>query len=112
MAPESMRAFTFPRMKSRLLALVAVFAAVAAGTARADTTLIVTGHGWGHGVGMSQWGAYGYARHGWGYRRILYHYYPGTTMETEAHEPTVRVLLVQGAKVATIGCSAQITVND
>ena len=37
--------------------------------ARAGTALIVTGHGWGHGVGMSQWGAYGYALHGWRCRR-------------------------------------------
>jgi stage II sporulation protein D len=36
-----------------------------AATARAGTALIVTGHGWGHGVGMSQWGAYGSALHGW-----------------------------------------------
>ena len=41
-------------------------------------TLVITGHGWGHGVGMSQWGAYGYALHGWDSTRILAHYYPGT----------------------------------
>ena len=68
-----------------------------AGTARAATTLIVSGHGWGHGVGMSQWGAYGYALHGWGYKRILFHYYPGTSLE-KGGEPNVRVLLVQGAQ--------------
>ena len=65
--------------------------------ARAGTALIVTGHGWGHGVGMSQWGAYGYALHGWKYRRILSHYYPGTTLG-RVGEPRVRVLLGQGAK--------------
>ena len=31
-------------------------------------------------LGMSQWGAYGYALHGWSYARILAHYYPGTTL--------------------------------
>ena len=41
-------------------------------------TLVITGHGWGHGVGMSQWGAYGYALHGWDAEQILLHYYPGT----------------------------------
>jgi stage II sporulation protein D len=106
-----MRTFTFPRMKSRVLALLAVLAAATAGSARAGTTLIVTGHGWGHGVGMSQWGAYGYALHGWGYKRILFHYYPGTGVKTGG-EPTVRVLLAEGAKVATIGCATQITVSD
>lgn len=99
-------------MKSRVLALLAMLAAVTAGTARAATTLIVTGHGWGHGVGMSQWGAYGYALHGWGYKRILFHYYPGTKLTTESREPRVRVLLAQGAKVVTIGCATQMTVSD
>ena len=99
-------------MKLRLLAPIAVLAAATAGFARAGTTLIVTGHGWGHGVGMSQWGAYGYALHGWKYKRILYHYYPGTTLVKEASEPNVRVLLAQGASVVTIGCASPITVSD
>jgi stage II sporulation protein D len=38
----------------------------------------VDGHGFGHGVGMSQYGAYGYAQHGASYREILGHYYTGT----------------------------------
>ena len=80
-------------------------------TARAGTTLIVTGHGWGHGVGMSQWGAYGYALHGWKYRRILSHYYPGTTMG-HVGEQHVRVLLAQGATSVTVGCATPITVTD
>jgi stage II sporulation protein D len=103
--------FTFPEMRTRVAATIAVLAAVTAGTARASTTLIVTGHGWGHGVGMSQYGAYGYALHGWKYKRILYHYYPGTTL-TRGGEPNVRVLLAQATKVATIGCATQITVSD
>jgi stage II sporulation protein D len=35
----------------------------------------VIGRGWGHGVGMSQVGAYGLARQGWNFDRILRHYY-------------------------------------
>jgi stage II sporulation protein D len=120
MAPEFMQGrigrlcaerSTFPQMKLRVLAVIAVLAAATAGTARAGTTLIVTGHGWGHGVGMSQWGAYGYALHGWKYKRILFHYYPGTKLAKEG-EPTVRVLLVSGANVVTIGCATRITVSD
>lgn len=38
----------------------------------------VTGYGNGHGVGMSQWGAKGFARLGWDFRQILGYYYPGT----------------------------------
>lgn len=35
-------------------------------------------YGWGHGVGMSQWGACLYAKHGWTYDQILTHYYLNT----------------------------------
>ena len=37
-------------------------------------------YGYGHGCGMSQWGAVGYARNGWGYQDILRHYFTGTTV--------------------------------
>ena len=40
------------------------------------------GEGSGHGVGMSQWGARGFAEHGWNTRQILSYYYPGTTPTT------------------------------
>jgi stage II sporulation protein D len=53
---------------------------------------IVKGAGFGHGVGMSQYGAYGYAKHGFTYDAILTHYYTGTTIGT-APTQTVRVLL-------------------
>ncbi len=37
---------------------------------------------WGHGWGMSQWGAYRWAEwHGWGYQQILAHYYTDVTVE-------------------------------
>jgi len=51
---------------------------------RDDGTRIVRflGRGWGHGVGMCQHGAYGLARSGMTYDRILAHYYPGTVLET------------------------------
>ncbi|GEM_PF-856162 len=40
---------------------------------------------WGHGWGMSQWGAYRWAAwHGWGYQQILAHYYTGVTVELPA----------------------------
>lgn len=38
------------------------------------------GLGFGHGVGMCQWGAHGQASEGRGYREILAHYYPGTAI--------------------------------
>jgi len=95
------------------IVVVLVSAGVAAGaaSARASTSLIVTGHGWGHGVGMSQWGAYGYALHGWTYRRILSHYYPGTRLGHVGDQP-VRVLLANGANVVTVGCATPMRVTD
>lgn len=39
-------------------------------------------YGYGHGCGMSQWGAIGYARNGSGYQDILTHYFVGTTITT------------------------------
>jgi stage II sporulation protein D len=63
------------------------------GAADASADLRIDGHGRGHGIGMSQYGAYGYAlktRHS--YRYILGHYYPGTKVQrTRSHN--VRVLL-------------------
>jgi stage II sporulation protein D len=41
----------------------------------------IHGRGYGHGVGMCQWGAIGRARAGQDYRRILDVYFPGTTVE-------------------------------
>ena len=39
------------------------------------------GSGWGHGVGMCQWGAYGLAKNGYTYDKILENYYPNTVLE-------------------------------
>ncbi|MBI5236796.1 MAG: SpoIID/LytB domain-containing protein [Deltaproteobacteria bacterium] len=41
---------------------------------------IFTGKGSGHGVGLSQWGAKGMAENGYSYKKILMHYYPGTSI--------------------------------
>jgi stage II sporulation protein D len=62
-------------------------------SAEASVSWMVKGHGFGHGVGMSQYGAYGYAEHGKGYRFILGHYYSGTTIGTLDGPRIVRVLV-------------------
>ena len=46
-----------------------------------DGEFTVATYGWGHGVGLSQWGARLYAEHGWTYDQILRHYYVGTTLQ-------------------------------
>lgn len=65
--------------------------------ARAAAVLYIRGGGNGHGIGMSQYGAYGYALHGWTYEQILAHYYQGTSIGTTNPQQTVRVLLATGS---------------
>jgi stage II sporulation protein D len=79
-------------------------------TSPASSVVVISGHGWGHGLGLSQWGAYGYAKHGWTFDRILAHYYSGTTLGP-AKVSTVRVLLAS-AKKTTIESTAAWTVTD
>jgi SpoIID/LytB domain protein len=54
--------------------------------------LVVPGHGWGHGRGMGQWGAYGMARDGSSYSSIVKHFYSGVSLSQRAAE-TIRVLV-------------------
>jgi SpoIID/LytB domain protein len=70
----------------------------ASATSTASSVVAFTGHGWGHGIGLGQWGAYGYALHGLAYDKILGHYYPGTTLG-QARVATVRVLVASKQKV-------------
>ncbi|MGN6798848.1 MAG: SpoIID/LytB domain-containing protein [Gaiellaceae bacterium] len=70
----------------------------ASGTSTAPSVIAFTGHGWGHGIGLGQWGAYGYALHGLAYDKILAHYYPGTTLGP-ARIATVRVLVASKPNV-------------
>jgi stage II sporulation protein D len=73
--------------------------------------LVISGHGWGHGIGMAQWGADGYAQHGWDYRQILGHYFQGTTIAAQP-APSVRVLLAEGRARVTLGSDAPWKVVD
>jgi stage II sporulation protein D len=107
----------------RTLLLVSVLLLVAGSAARAQTsaraqtvpagaaTFLVTGHGWGHGVGLSQYGAYGYAQKGVGYEKIVLHYFAGTELGA-APVSRVRVLLTSGASSLDIGSTADFKVRD
>jgi stage II sporulation protein D len=79
-------------MRRALLPIAALLAIAVPASADAATRFVVRGAGWGHGIGMSQYGAYGYALEGRGYRSILSHYYSGTRL-TKAAQRSVRVLL-------------------
>jgi stage II sporulation protein D len=82
-----------------------------AAPAGSGSVFLVSGHGWGHGVGMSQYGAYGYAQHGWTAAQILAHYYQGTTLTTTTAS-TVRVLLAEGRPTLELSSTAPFTVRD
>jgi stage II sporulation protein D len=78
----------------RTLAVTASLLVFAAAPAAADAAVrhVIRGAGFGHGIGMSQYGAYGYALKGRGYDEILGHYYKGTRLSSAPSRP-VRVLL-------------------
>ena len=87
-----------------LLAAILLLAGSTA-AAQAASTFYVRGGGDGHGIGMSQYGAYGYALHGADYQTILAHYYQGTALATTNPGQTVRVLLATG-RASFSGASA------
>ncbi len=72
---------------------------------------LITGHGWGHGVGMGQWGAEGYALHGYSYEDILAAYYPGTAL-SQTKVRKIRVLLADGQRRLTVSSDKPIAVVD
>ena len=79
--------------------------------AQSSPAFFAAGHGWGHGVGLAQYGAYGYALHGWSYDRIVAHYYPGTTFG-QAPVRRVRILLVPGSKRVVVSSPSPFSVRD
>jgi len=85
-----------------------VLGLAAAGTEAAPKppapAFVLAGGGWGHGVGMSQWGAYGQAKAGRDYRQILSTYYSGTTMASAPDTllQRVRVLVADGLGSAAV----------
>ena len=109
------------RSMRRTLLLVSVLLLVAGSAAHARSsaqpvpqgaaTFVVTGHGWGHGVGLSQWGAYGYAQKGFDYEKIVLHYFPGTELGA-APVSRVRVLLTSGVKTLTVNSTVDFKVRD
>ena len=82
-----------PRAARAIAAITAILLAPCASSAAASPTLVITGGGFGHGVGMSQEGALGYAQHGYGYAAILAHYYTGTALGAVPANTTVRMLI-------------------
>jgi stage II sporulation protein D len=81
------------------LALLLTLSAVAAPAAHGAKRLVVSGAGFGHGVGMSQYGAFGYAKAGADHAAILGHYYTGTQLTKADGATQVRVLLKTASRI-------------
>src|SRR5205814_8418997 len=105
------KAATTPTVVTTTTAATVTTATPALAQSVAASALVFSGHGWGHGVGMAQWGANGYARHGWDYQHILAHYYQGTTIGAQP-SPTVRVLLAEGRTHVTLDSDSSWKVVD
>jgi stage II sporulation protein D len=87
---------------------VATLAAIVTASSAA-ATFVFQGRGLGHGIGMSQTGADGYARHGWTHEQILAHYYPKVGIARLSRPVRIRVLLGHGS---AIGAGSTIRVTD
>lgn len=74
-------------------------------------TFAVTGRGWGHGVGLAQYGALGFARRGIAYDRILAHFYRNTELGT-APVTKVRVLLYEKRPRLRVASTAPFRLRD
>src|SRR2546421_6653248 len=89
---------TSDALRSLTCTILGIAASLAlAAPASAASVFYIRGGGDGHGVGMSQYGAYGYALHGASYQTILGHYYQGTTLGSTSPNRIVRVLLGSGS---------------
>jgi len=76
-----------------------------------EALFVVSGRGWGHGVGMSQYGAYGMANAGYAYDEILANYYTGTELG-RAGTKQLRVLLAEGRRAITVTSTAPYVAVD
>src|SRR3954454_20173909 len=96
-----------PMTRLRLSTLAAMLVLCAPASAAAKTTFTIRGAGFGHGVGMSQYGAMGYASHGWTAAAILGHYYTGTSLGTTDPNRRLRIQLVSDTGSARISGARQ-----
>ncbi|HEU5002949.1 MAG TPA: SpoIID/LytB domain-containing protein [Actinomycetota bacterium] len=79
-------------------------------TQQADA-VVMTGRGWGHGVGMVQWGAEGKAAKGQSYQQILAYYYGGLQPVTVPEPGSIRILLATGVQQVTVAPGGSVQVS-
>ena len=104
-------------MRRVLIPLAILVAAVAAAAAPSapkppQPAFVLAGGGWGHGVGMSQWGAFGQAKAGRDYRAILGHYYRGTEIGSAPATVVERVRILVGDQLAKVTLTNALAVFD
>ncbi len=104
-----------PRRLALVLALFAFAPVVEAppSAVAGPAAITLDGHGYGHGVGMSQWGAYGYAVDaGWSAAQILDHFYGGTVAATSPESTiTIRLLALDGQQTAVVNDNGNLVVD-
>ena len=98
------------RRLSLVVPLVALLVAAATVSAPAAptpaTAFVLAGGGWGHGVGMSQWGAFGQAKAGRTYKEILGTYFPGTALGAPAGTVPEKVRVLVGDGIASVAVTS------
>jgi SpoIID/LytB domain protein len=92
--------------------VIAGFVALAPPPSHAATNFSILGRGWGHGLGMSQWGAKGLADKGWTTAQILKHFYRGTAIGTSTAVKTVRVGLTYEQSAITMAGNGRFDIYD
>jgi SpoIID/LytB domain protein len=90
------------RLLRTALALSCLAAVLPVSAAFAQRTVTITGGGWGHGIGMSQYGALGRAQRGDGHKKILEHYYSGSQVTAVDIPGHIRVGLLQGRSAISV----------
>ena len=101
----------FLTVLAALIALVATTASAQPASTPGEALFVVSGRGWGHGVGMPQYGAYGMALEGRTHAAILKHFYTGTQLGRSGSKK-LRVLLAEGRQAVTISSKGAITARD
>lgn len=78
----------------------------------ANGVLVAEGNGWGHGLGMSQWGAYGKARRGMKAADILASYYGGLRPAWVPVPQTIKVAVALDQAAVVVGGGGRFRVTD
>ena len=108
---------TVRRRARRCLACLAVGLAaatlLATSPAQAAPNFVFRGRGWGHAIGVSQWGAHGLAgAGGWPAARILSHFYRGTAIGRPAAPSRIRVGLLQEQSAVRVTANGRFDFYD